>query len=125
MKTHHKAAGMAALLALLVTNLAFAQVSEDGLGKVLPVEIWACTFNDGQDESDLDKVTVRWNKFLDDNGATGHAAWVLTPFHYTPEQDFDFLWMEAYADGNAMGSNTHLWITKGGDVSEDYNEVAA
>ena len=124
MKTRYKAAATAALVSLLVTNLAFAQVSEDGLGKVLPVEIWACTYNDGQDISDLDKVTVRWNKFLDDNGDTNRAAWVLTPYVYTPEQDFDFLWMEAFADGNAMGTGTHLWLTKGGDLSEDYDEVA-
>lgn len=123
MRTHQKFATMAATVALLITNLAFAQVSEDGMGKVLPVEIYACTYNDGQDDSDLEKVIGRWSTFMDENGIDDYAAWTLIPFHYTPEQDFDLLWIGAYTDGNAMGTGTHIWLTKGGDIAEQFDEV--
>ena len=123
MRTHLKSATMAATAALLITNLALAQVSEDGMGKVLPVEIFACTYNDGQDDGDLEKVIGRWSIFMDENGIDDYAAWTLIPYHYTPEQDFDLLWVGAYTDGNAMGTGTHIWLTKGGDISEQFDEV--
>ena len=66
MKTIRNAASLVAIAGLLFTASAVAQVSEDGLGKVIPVELFACTFNDGQDASDFDKVTERWNEFMDD-----------------------------------------------------------
>jgi len=102
MKTHQKVAGMATVVTLLLAGPALAQVSEDGMGKVLPVEIYACTYNDGQDRADLDKVTRRWSSFMDDNGVDNYVAWILTPYHYTPSQEFDFLWLGAYEDGNCV-----------------------
>jgi len=124
MKTHQKVAGMATVVTLLLAGPALAQVSEDGMGKVLPVEIYACTYNDGRDRADLDKVTRRWSSFMDDNGVDNYVAWILTPYHYTPSQEFDFLWLGAYEDGNAMGSVTNTWLTKGGDLQDAYDKVA-
>jgi hypothetical protein len=123
MKIIRCAAGAAAAIALLFSMPALAQVSKDGMGKVVPVEIFACKYNAGKGPADLDKVVARWNKFMDDNGVDNYAAWTLTPYYFGSEQDFDVLWLGASADGNAMGSGTQLWTSKGGDIQKAYNEV--
>jgi len=124
MKTFRKAAALAAAAILTAAPAVNAQVSEDGMGKMVPVELYACTFNDGQDMGDLDKAVTRWNKYMDDNDIDSYAAWTLTPVFYGPEQDFDFIWMGAWADGNAMGTGSDMWMNEGGDVAAGFNAVA-
>ncbi len=99
--------------ALLASGPGLAQVSNDSMGKVLPVELYACTYLDGKGRADLNKVIDRWNKYQDDNDSKGYAAWLLTPFFYGPEQEFDLIWLGAYKDGNAMGRDLDSWITQG------------
>jgi hypothetical protein len=108
---------------LLSAAPGFAQVSADGMGKVLPVELYACKFTEGKGKADLVKVIEKWNKFADDNDMKGYAAWLLTPFFYTAEQDFDILWLGAYSDGNAMGAGLQNWISKGGEMNSAFQEV--
>ncbi|MDX1403107.1 MAG: hypothetical protein R3192_01150 [Woeseiaceae bacterium] len=93
------------------------------MGKVVPVELWACNYNNRQDSEDLDAVHARFNRWLDERNVNNFAAWVLTPYHYGPDQDFDLLWMGAYTDGNAMGAGTDQWFAEGGDVNEGFEEV--
>ncbi|MEX2124888.1 MAG: hypothetical protein WD795_13415 [Woeseia sp.] len=51
------AAGRPAVAGLLLAaGSGHAQVSAEGMGKVLPVELYICTYNDGQGPADLDKV---------------------------------------------------------------------
>ena len=123
MKTNRSAACAAAAFALLLTMASQAQVTDAGMGKVVPVEIFVCKYNDGKGPADLDKVIARWNKFMDDNGVDNYAAWTLSPYYFGTEQDFDVAWLGASADGNAMGSATQTWITKGGDVQKGINDV--
>ncbi|MDH4049614.1 MAG: hypothetical protein OEW68_01060 [Gammaproteobacteria bacterium] len=123
MKKHNIVATMAAMLALLVSGSVLAQVSKDGLGKVLPVELFACKYHDGKSAADLEKVITRWTKYMDDNGINDYAAWTLTPYHYGPNQDFDVIWMGAFADFNAMGSGINTWLTKGGELQKAYFDV--
>ncbi|MEO1204556.1 MAG: hypothetical protein AAFX10_17775, partial [Pseudomonadota bacterium] len=99
------------------------QVSEDGMGKVLPVELFACDFVDGKDMGDLNRVISRWTEFMDESGEDSYAAWILTPYYYGAEQDFDVVWMGASTDGNAMGQGTHRWITEGGDIANGFAQV--
>lgn len=102
---------------------ASAQVSADGMGKIVPVELYACKFVDGKDRGDLDKVIKRWNDFSDDAGMDDYAAWLLTPFFHTPEQDFDIIWLGAWKDGNAMGSSLQNWVENGSELMAAYAEV--
>jgi hypothetical protein len=115
-------AALAASL-LLATGMSHAQVTEDSMGKILPVSLSACNFRDGQDQGDLDRVNARWNRFLDENNVHYYSAWTLTPYFYGPNQDFDLIWMGAYRDGNAFGAGEDMWMTSGGDLSEAYSEV--
>lgn len=108
---------------LLAAAPGFAQVSDDGMGKVLPVELYACKFKEGKDDADLSKVIERWNKFADDNDMNNYAAWLLRPFFYTPAQDFDIVWLGAYSDGNAMGAGLQNWISNGRELNAAFEEV--
>lgn len=108
---------------LLASASGFAQVSADGMGKVVPVELYACKFQEGKDDADLAKVIDRWNKFADDSDMDNYAAWLLTPFFYTTEQDFDILWLGAFSDGNAMGTGLQNWISNGGELNAAFQEV--
>lgn len=108
---------------LLAAGMAFGQVSAESMGKVLPVHLYACSYNDGQGPADLDKVITRWSKYADDTGLEGYAAWTLTPYHFGPEQEFDVIWMGAYTDGNAMGKGTDSWLADGGELRAAFNKV--
>lgn len=123
MTTTRLAASAAALALLLCSGIATAQVSKDGMGKVLPVELFACKFNEGQGPANLDRVITRFNQWADNRGMDNYAAWTLTPHFFTSEQDFDMIWMGAFADGNAMGSGYHNWLREGGEVAEAFNKV--
>lgn len=110
-------------LASLATVTAVAQVSESGMGKVIPVELFACSYNNRQDADDLNAAITRWNRWMDERNIRTYAAWTLTPYHFGPEQEFDLLWMGAYTDGNAMGAGTDQWLAEGGDVNDGFEEV--
>lgn len=117
------AACSAAAGLLLAVGAADAQVSKEGMGKVLPVEMFACKFNEGQGAADLDKVIARWSKYKDDNDVNDYAAWTLTPVYYGPEQDFDIIWLGAWRDGNAMGKGTDTWLGTGGELQAAFDKV--
>ncbi len=108
---------------LLGAGTGMAQVSADGLGKVLPVELFACSFRDGKGIADFNQVVERWNAYMDDNDADSYAAWILRPYFYGPEQEFDLLWLGAWRDGNAMGEGQHDWIANGGELTAAFFEV--
>ena len=82
MKRALKLAAVCAALSLSATSVSLAQVSADGMGKVLPVELFACNFNDGKDMGDLERVNKRWNDWMDENNADYYAAWLLTPYFF-------------------------------------------
>ena len=108
---------------LLAAAPGLAQVNADGMGKVVPVELYACKFNEGKGGADLAAVIERWNQFADDSNMDNYAAWLLTPFFFTAEQDFDILWLGAFSDGNAMGSGLQNWISNGGELNAAFQEV--
>lgn len=123
MKTMRQAVAATAIFTMLGMSTAIAQVSEDGMGKVLPIELFACKFVDGQDAGDLEGVIKRWTRYMDERNISNYAAWTLTPYYYGPDQDFDVIWMGAYTDGNAMGTGTDQWLAEGGDIADDFAEV--
>ncbi len=123
MKKLHRVAAFTAVVSLFATSATFAQVSEDGMGKVIPVELFACDFLDGKGPEDLNAVIAQWTEFMDDRKTDSYAAWLLTPYYYGMEQDFDVIWMGASTDGNAMGQGTHDWLTEGGEVAGGFAEV--
>lgn len=116
-------AALAAATGIFAAPGGMAQVTEDGMGKMVPVELYVCEFVDGKGDADLDAVVAQWNEFMDDQKIRDYAAWLLYPYYHGTDQAFDFVWMGAYKDGNAMGRGGHAWITEGGPVSQAFDEV--
>lgn len=123
MKKILKAISVVAAFVPLAMGSAMAQVSEEGMGKVLPVELFACSYNDGKDEGDLNRVITRWTRWMDERNNDDYAAWTLTPYHYGPDQEFDMIWMGAFTDGNAMGAGVDQYFAEGGDINDAFEEV--
>lgn len=94
------------------------------VSKIVPAEVWTCSYNDGQGPDDLDEAVDAWTAYMDDNDVDNYAAWTLTKHYFSAEQDFDFIWLGAWADGNAMGSGTDMWISTGGEISGNFFRVA-
>jgi hypothetical protein len=122
MKNMTTTAAIAGATLALTSPLGHAQVSEDGMGKMVPVELYVCQFNEGKSAADLGPVIERWNQFMDERKLT-YSAWLLTPYYFGADQSFDMIWMGASPDGNAMGMTSHAWITEGGDIAAAFTEV--
>ncbi len=106
---------------------ALAQDDEPALvlaSKIVPVDILACSYNDGQGPADMDRAVAGWTAYMDDKGIDTYAAWTLEKYYTGPDQGFDFLWLGAWTDGNAMGSGTDLWLSTGGEHIANFARVA-
>jgi hypothetical protein len=114
--------GLAALVVICAAAQSGAQ-EDDGF-LVIPTEIYVCSYNDGQGPAELEKVIGVWNQYMDKNQVDTYSAWTLTPFYFGEEQEFDFLWMGAWKNGNAMGAGTDMWLSSGGEVAARFAKVA-
>ena len=114
------------LTTLLVISFSWLQsaVAQDAAPKAVPVEFFACNFQDGKGMADLDKVIDKFKAYADQNDV-GYTAWTLTPqFTNDREEDaFDVGWLGAWPDGNAFGKSQDNWMTKGRDVAKAFGAV--
>ena len=119
---------MKRLIALLVTSIgvllgisgAFAQ---DGPPTWTPVEIYGCTFGDGNDMDDLTPVIDDWNEWADEAGIDDYTAVLSVPFFHSAEFPYDFLWIGNFADSTALGSVLHQWVNQSGDLPDQFADV--
>lgn len=107
------------LVTIVGTGTAAAQ---EFASKVIPVEMYACTYNDRKGPEDLEKFASDWNEWADSTGMDTYAAWTLTPFYTGPSQEFDFLWIGAGTSGAALGAGQEEWLTNPGGLLDDANE---
>jgi len=101
-------------------NTAIAQDDDDSAAAV---EAYTCSYADGKSEADLDKVVAKWNKWADGQGMADYSAWTMTPYFFSPEQDFDVIWLGASDTGKGMGAGQDMWLAKGGSLGDDFNSV--
>lgn len=115
---------LASTLLCLGAGSAAADAHEDGKEgpRWVPVETWTCDFRDGQGMEDLQEVTADWNELMDDEGVDDYYAALLTP-NYFGEIMFDVGWLGAWKDGNSMGAGTDMWMSKGDEIGQKFNEV--
>ncbi len=104
-------------------NVAVAQDDDDG-DNAVPVEIYACSYNEGMGPADLDAVIDEWNAWADERGMNDYSAWTLTPFYAGPEQEFDVLWMGVTETGQAMGAAQDDWLANGGELQAKFDSVS-
>ncbi len=90
---------------------------------VIPVEMFTCTYNDRQGPDDLDDVIDRWNAWADRNAIDYYAAWTLTPYYFSPNQEFDVIWLGAAKDAVSLGRGQSLWLNGDHGLQDDFDEV--
>lgn len=120
MKTRLFAALGAALLTC--SGTIWAQDAESPNPTWIPVETYACNFNEGKTMADLAPVIDEWNAWMDDEGVTDYFASLVTPSYYG-ERKMDVGWLGAWSSGNAMGSLTDMWVTEGGELGAKFAAV--
>ena len=108
------------LVTFVGTGSTMAQ--DDGM-LVIPVELYACSYNDRKDSGDLDDVVDKWNAYMDKNGTDSYAAWTLTPDYYGPNQEFDMIWMGAAKNAIAMGEGHDAWLAGNDGIAAEFTEV--
>lgn len=114
------------VIGLLFIGGSGAVLAEDESSfKVVPVELFVCTYHEGKGSSDLDKAINAWNKWADKQGWDNYAAWTLTPYYYGPEQDFDLLWLGAGKDAVALGKAQDAYLGENAGLRAGFNEVVS
>ena len=108
-------------MTLLLITAANGQ-QDDGPGFAV-IEIFGCTFNDGNDMGDLMAVTDRWNDWADSNGVTDYTANIMTPYFYSTAFPYDVLWLGVYPGAEAMGEGVARWLADGQAMNEEFGEV--
>ncbi len=120
------------LTALVAGSLAlsFSAVFADSHGSgeekpnvAAPVETFACKYNEGKGPADLDKAVDKFNAWADKNGVEDYSAWTLVPYYFSPNQEFDVLWLGASPKAKSLGRIQDAWLATGSDANAAFTEV--
>ena len=93
--------GSGATLALMLAAGAHAQQNQPQPTPV--IEIYPCTYREGNDIDNLRTVSARFNTWADRNNLTTYTAFTATPYAYSEDLEVDVLWLGGYPNGTAMG----------------------
>jgi hypothetical protein len=88
-----------------------------------PIEMFACTYNDGKGPADLDAATKKFNAWADKKGIDDYSAWTLVPYYSSPTQEFDVLWLGGSEKAKALGRVQDTWLATGAKEQEGFDEV--
>lgn len=104
---------------------AIAEHHEDGI-KVIPVDLYACTYNEKKSAKDLDAYSAKFNEWADAKGLNDISVWTLTPYYYGPGDNagFDFIWMIAGKTAIALGKTHDTWVTADDGLMKMAGEIA-
>ena len=69
---------------------------------------------------DLQKVTAKWNKWMDANSTAAYTAWIMTPVLSSSNMPNDVVWMGAWQNGTEMGKGMQEWADQGADLNRDF-----
>ena len=119
---------LSAMVAILAigSGTAIAETHEDGF-KVIPVDMYACTYNDKKGPKDLDAYAAKFDAWADAKGLNDLSVWTLTPYYFGPgdNSDFDFIWMIAGKTAIALGKTHDTWVTANDGLLKAANEIAS
>lgn len=90
-----------------------------------PMELYACTYNDGKGPADLDAASKKFNDWANDQDIDDYSAWTLVPFYSSPDQQFDVLWFGASETAKALGRVQDTWLATGSKEAEAFADVMA
>ena len=108
---------------VLLVGLNNAVAQDDDDDGAIPVEIYACKYNDGMGPADLDTAVAKWNAWADDRGMTDYTAWTLTKFYSGPDQDFDVLWLGISKSAKAMGAGQDDYLANGTHIAAEFEKA--
>lgn len=111
---------------LMFSGMSLADSHEGGeeeANVAYPMEMFACSYNDGKGPADLDAATKNWNKWADKQNITDYSAWTLAPYYYSPEQEFDVLWFGAADKAATLGRVQDSWLATGTKEAEGFADV--
>jgi hypothetical protein len=96
---------------------------EDGLKPATPIELFACSYNEGKGPADLDKASDAFNRWADKHNVTDYSAWTLVPYYSGPEQEFDTLWLGGSPKAAALGRVQDTWLSTGSAEAQGFADV--
>jgi hypothetical protein len=99
------------------------EASEENANVAYPMEMFACTYNDGKGPADLDAATKDWNAWADKQGIDDYSAWTLVPYYFSDEQDFDVLWFGAADKAKTLGRVQDSWVATGTKQADGFARV--
>ena len=121
MKTRQLAAAVTAIITVIWGNSLFAQ--DPPPPSFASIDAYMCNFNDGMSRADLDKVVVKWNKWMDDTKQPPYSAWIMTPVLTSTNMPIDLVWLGVWQNGNDMGKLMQSWATKGAAMAAEFDKV--
>lgn len=94
--------------------------------KVVPVDLYACSYNEDKGPEDLDAYSAKFNKWADSKGLNDISVWTLTPYYYGPGENsgFDFIWMLAGKTAVALGKTHDTWVNANDGLAVTAGEIA-
>ena len=111
---------------MLSTGIGVADEHEgeaDEANVASPLEMFACKYNEGKGPADLDAATKKWNAWADKQGVDDYSAWTLVPYYFSPEQEFDVLWLGGSDKARTLGRVQDTWVATGSKEAEGFAEV--
>ena len=113
-----------AVISLLAAPVVWVQSAQaaDAPVKAVPLELYACSWQEGKGMADLEKVNTQFNKWAKKNDA-GYSAWTITPQFRSSDQPFGVGWIGAWKDGASMGAGLQAFRDSGRDVGMAFGEV--
>jgi hypothetical protein len=87
------------------------------------IDSYLCNYNEGKSRADLDKVTAKWNKWMDKNGGAPYNAWIMTPVLTSTNMPIDLAWLGAWQNGKDMGKGMQAWANTDGKLAAEFDSV--
>jgi hypothetical protein len=111
--------GTSALSAVLLATAVEAQ--QDAPAPTPVIEVFPCTYRGDNDIDNLRTVNQRFNTWADRNNVTNYTAFVMTPYAYSADVEYEVAWLGAWPNGTEMGKNETLWQSQGGEVAAAFD----
>ncbi len=87
------------------------------------VEVYGCTFTGNNDLADFQAVATRWSAWADRRNVMDYTSFILTPFLFSAQLEYDVLWLGAWPTGAAMAAGQAQWIAEGGEVADAFEAI--
>jgi hypothetical protein len=90
---------------------------------IAPTEVLTCRFIDGKGIADVDGLATAFNAWMERSRAPAYSAYVLTPQAYSPDIDFDLVWVGRWRDGATMGESMAHRAEREAEIGPAFDSV--